>query len=167
MSHVPTEAILTAVERHAQVVLALYGSRARGDEHAASDGDFGYLADRSIDPLPLAASLRDAVGSDDVDVADLSAASALLRNAVARDGVLLYEASPGRFDEERVRWVVHWLDVEPVVREAHEAVLARLSYHGLALALVRATAEAGPADLRACLAAFARLTTAPRGRPGS
>lgn len=123
----PTESVAALVSRHPELaLLVLHGSRARGDEHPASDWDFAYLADGPLDPLALAADLRDALGSDDVDLADLGRASGLLRYRVARDGVLLYQATPGRFDDERVRWVGFWLDVAPTVREAHDAVLAGL-----------------------------------------
>jgi predicted nucleotidyltransferase len=39
-------------EPHLRLLL-LYGSRARGDAHARSDWDFGYLADPEFDALAL------------------------------------------------------------------------------------------------------------------
>ncbi|MCA9515235.1 MAG: nucleotidyltransferase domain-containing protein [Myxococcales bacterium] len=107
-------------------LLVLHGSRARGDAHAGSDWDFAFLADGDVDALQLRADLADAVGSDAIDLADLARSSALLRSRVSHDGRLLYEATPGRYDRERVPWVLAWLDMEPVVRRAHEAIMKGL-----------------------------------------
>ena len=49
------------------------------------------LGGERTDPAGLVAALSDIVGSDDVALADLRHASALLRYRAARDGVLLFE----------------------------------------------------------------------------
>jgi predicted nucleotidyltransferase len=104
-------------------LLVLLGSRARGDAHERSDWDVGYLGDARVDHLALLADVVAAVGTDAVDLVPLSRASAVARRDAALDGVLLGERRPGAFDAFRVSAVTYWADIEPVVREAHEAVL--------------------------------------------
>ena len=108
------------------VLLLLFGSRARGDFSPEADWDFGYLADGPVDLLALMAELSQVVRSDRLDVVDLGRASGLLRYRAARDGVSVYEATPGSFDRFRFEAARFWFDAEPVLRPAYEAVLDRL-----------------------------------------
>lgn len=107
-------------------LLVLHGSRARGDDHARSDWDLAYLGDASIDELELRSQLAKALRTDGVDLADLSRAGGLLRYRVAKDGVLLFERSPGDFERFCYDAATFWLDIEPVVREEHRGILERL-----------------------------------------
>lgn len=109
-------------------VLALHGSRARGDAAAGSDWDLAYLADDhdgtpSPDPVALLVALTRVLGTDDVD---LATASALLRFRVSRDGMLLHEARPEAFLDFRLEAVRFWCDAGPVIRAAQADVLASL-----------------------------------------
>ena len=67
-----------------------------------------------------------AVGTDAVDLADLTTASALLRFRAARDGVALLERPPGAFLQFRLEAVRFWCDAGPVIRTAQADVLAAL-----------------------------------------
>lgn len=107
-------------------LLVLFGSRARGDDSAGSDWDFGYLAGPDADPLALTAALAEIVGSERIDLVDLARASGLLRFRVARDGVLIHEATPGCYDRFRFDAARFWFDAEPVLRAGYDAVLDRL-----------------------------------------
>lgn len=107
-------------------LLVLYGSRAGEQAREGADWDLAYLADGDLDPLELLAEATTALGSDDVDLVDLATASGLLRFRVARDGVALYEDPPGAFEEFVLQAVHFWCDAGPVIRAAHEAVLADL-----------------------------------------
>jgi predicted nucleotidyltransferase len=107
-------------------LLVLHGSRARGDEHPGSDWDFGALFDDDADPLELVAVLTTAVGSDSVDLTDLSRSSALLRYRAARDGVALWERSAEEFLNFRLAAVAFWCDAGPVIQAAQRDVLAGL-----------------------------------------
>ena len=112
-------------------VLALHGSRARGDAAPTSDWDLAYLADDREgapppDPVALAVALTRVLETDDVDLVDLAAASALLRFRAARDGVLLLEARPEAFLDFRLEAVRFWCDAGPVIRAAQADVLASL-----------------------------------------
>ncbi|MHA6617765.1 type VII toxin-antitoxin system MntA family adenylyltransferase antitoxin [Pseudonocardia sp. DLS-67] len=107
-------------------VLVLHGSRARGDEGAASDWDFGVLTDGTTDLVGLSAALTSALGTDAVDLVDLRRASALLRYRAARDGVVLVERGEGTFREFQLEAVHFWCDAGPVIRAAQNDVLAAL-----------------------------------------
>lgn len=104
-------------------LLVLHGSRGRGDEHAGSDWDFAYEADATFDPDGLLASLADPLKADRIDLADLGLAGALLRHRVARDGVLIFEQTPGRFERFRLDAIQTWCDMAPVLEPLYERVL--------------------------------------------
>jgi predicted nucleotidyltransferase len=108
-------------------VLLLLGSRARGDAHAQSDWDFGYLAAGEVDAATLVGAIVEIVGSDRVDLVDLRRASGLLRYRAARDGYLLYEARPRLAERFRLEAALFWCDAAPVLRRGYERVLAELT----------------------------------------
>ena len=60
-------------------LLLVYGSRARGDCHATSDWDLGFIASPTFDADAFQALAVEILDSDRVDVADLDRASGLLR----------------------------------------------------------------------------------------
>lgn len=121
------ERLRTAVAAYAEVdLLVLHGSRARGEEHAGSDWDLAYLAAPEVDYFALLADVVASLRTDAVDLVDLRTASAVLRFRAASDGRPVYERSPGTFHDFAVTAAIYWCDVEPVVRRAHQAVLAGL-----------------------------------------
>jgi predicted nucleotidyltransferase len=115
-----------ASQQRGLTLVVLFGSRARGDAWAHADWDFGYLGDASVEPLTIMAALAEATGSEHLDLVDLARASGLLRYRAARDGVLVYEATPGLFDRFRFEAARFWYDAEPVLRPAYDAILDRL-----------------------------------------
>lgn len=107
-------------------LLVLHGSRARGTSHDLSDWDFAYLGDAALDPDGLLATLNESLGTDAVDLADLAEGSALLRFRVARDGIVVHEATPGTFDTFRLDAIHTWCDMEPVLTPLYDRVLEDL-----------------------------------------
>lgn len=103
----------------------LHGSRARGDTHAGSDWDFGYLGDSRLDVAGLLANLVETLHDERIDLADLAVAGALLRYRAARDGEVLFEARPGVGLQFRFEAVDFWCDIQPVLEPAYQAVLDR------------------------------------------
>lgn len=111
--------------RHPAIrLVVLHGSRARGDAHAGSDWDLGYLGD-GVDHLLVMSHFVSRLGTDDVDVVDLAGASALLRFKAAAEGRCLYQRTD---DHEQfvLQATDFWCDVGPVIRRAGEAVLSGL-----------------------------------------
>jgi hypothetical protein len=107
-------------------MLVMHGSRARGDAHEGSDWDFGYLASEDFDELALRAALSAALATDAIDLVDLRRAGGVLRYAVARDAKPLFEQPPGEFERFSIAAVRFWLDVEPILRASHAALLEQL-----------------------------------------
>ena len=108
-------------------LLILFGSRARGDAADLADWDFGYLADRELDLDRLLAGLGRQIDSDRIDLVDLARAGGQLRYRAARDGRLLYEASPGEFARFWTDAVTFWCDAAAVLGPAYADVLDRLA----------------------------------------
>lgn len=80
-------------------LVVLFGSAARG-EPSPVDLDLGILPGepgRPLDAIDLTNRLIRSLHVNDVDVADLGRADPLLCMLAARDGIPLYEASPGTF----------------------------------------------------------------------
>jgi predicted nucleotidyltransferase len=105
-------------------LLVLHGSRARGEARVDSDWDFAVIGDARLDISALLASLVDALGTDRVDLADLTRAGAVLRFRVARDGIVVFERRAGAFESFAVSAAQLWCDMEPVLRRAHADYLA-------------------------------------------
>jgi predicted nucleotidyltransferase len=124
---IPLAALRQVAARHPALrLLLVHGSRARGDAHAASDWDLGYLADDALDVGLLHAELAHALGTDDVDLVDLARASALLRFETARDGRVVLADPPEVHQGFVLEATLFWCDAGPVIERAHAAVLASL-----------------------------------------
>ncbi len=106
-------------------LLLLHGSRARNQAHAHSDWDFAYEADAAFDADALLAALGEVLHADRIDLVDLDRAGALLRHRVARDAVVLFERTPGRFDRFWLNAVDTWCDLAPVLEPLYARVLER------------------------------------------
>jgi len=107
-------------------LLVLHGSRATGRSHARSDWDFAFLADAGFDALGLHVALTQLLGTDDVDLADLDRASAVLRIEVADHGIPVF---PGRCEawfEFRYEAADFWCDAGPIIERAQAERLADL-----------------------------------------
>ena len=115
-----------AAHRPGLELLLLHGSRARGESHPRSDWDLAYLSDGNFDPATFRADLVLSLGTDQIDLVNLERASGLLRYRAARDGVVLYQASPLAFERFWRAAVTFWCDAEPLLRRGYEATLASL-----------------------------------------
>jgi predicted nucleotidyltransferase len=108
-------------------VLVLHGSRANGRAHVRSDWDFAYLADPGFDVEGLRALLVEGLGDEQIDLADLSRAGALLRHRVASSGAVVHERTAGEFQAFQVDAAQVWCDLVPVLGPAYERVLGALA----------------------------------------
>jgi predicted nucleotidyltransferase len=120
---------LRAVLAHFPAVrlAVLFGSAARGTEHAGSDVDVGVLLDHETAELrlELEAELGRAAGRD-LDLVFLDTAPPLLRFEIARDGVLLTARHRDDWVDFRTQAMLDWWDWEPTSRIITDAALRRL-----------------------------------------
>lgn len=132
-----SDAIRRLASLHRLSLVVLFGSRARGAARRESDFDIAVLTDdaRTRRPFPLTADeaqafrrlhadLQRLLGTSRIDLVLLHRASPLLAHRIARDGIPLYEASPGTFARFCVRAVQRLDDMRPMLR-AERLYLAR------------------------------------------
>lgn len=100
-------------KKYAPDFVVLFGSAARGKSRAGSDIDLAIFSRRPLDVSRFSEEAGDAVGRNDVEVADLSIPSPFLWRAVAEDGVPLFELRKGRFSEWKLRALNLWFDAAP------------------------------------------------------
>jgi len=107
-------------------MLLLFGSRARGLHHEASDWDFGYIATKNFDDSGLYSDLVLHLKTDKVDLVNLCRANGLLRYRAAKDNIVVYEKSPGVYETFWIEAVHFWCDAGPLFRAEYEAILEKL-----------------------------------------
>ena len=117
------ERVRATVQGRGVDLLVLFGSRARGQEGGTSDWDFGYLAGEEFDADDLLPGLVRALGDDRIDLVDLRRAGALVRFRAARDGIVIYQSQPERFERFQLEAASFWCDIEPVLHRAYDRLL--------------------------------------------
>lgn len=107
-------------------MIAVFGSRARGDAAASSDWDVGVLGDPGFDADGLRAQLAEYFATDRIDLVDLDRAGGQLRYRVARDGKAVFVRDDGEWDRFWTEAVSFWCDAGPVLRRAYAGLLQEL-----------------------------------------
>ena len=115
-----------------QVAFALvFGSRARGTAHAASDIDVALDFARGRRPgayeIGAIVSRLEAAAGQSVDVIVLDDAPPGLAYRVFRDGVTVFVRDRSALVERKTRAILQYLDFQPVEEALSKAVLARRS----------------------------------------
>jgi len=80
-------------------LVLLFGSLIHKKRHKQSDIDIAFLYDRPVDIVGLTNRVIKLLHTDTIDVVDLKKASPLLRFTAVKNGVLVYEKTPGMFNE--------------------------------------------------------------------
>lgn len=80
-------------------LVLIFGSVVLGKVHRRSDIDLAFLFDKPVDILTLTNRVIKLLHTDNVDVIAMRDASPLLRFSVAKNGRVLYERTPGLFNE--------------------------------------------------------------------
>ena len=114
--------------------LVLFGSRAQGFSHAASDFDFGVLLTRNPTPQQrheLYDALYDLLSSKirqfvDIDIVFLRDAPMELQSHAAAHGILLYERNANVFARFRGQVMERYADFAPLREVFHQAILSRI-----------------------------------------
>jgi predicted nucleotidyltransferase len=123
----PLASILPILTAAPVEIAILYGSAARGTDHAGSDVDIGVKlvpgAALSLrERLDLGDALERALGRE-VDLVVLDA-TPLLRHEAAQ-GRRMYERTPGAFADFVVRALFEWDDVRPYFVRCARAMMRR------------------------------------------
>jgi predicted nucleotidyltransferase len=106
-------------------LLVLHGSRARGgDTHADSDWDFAVMGTAALDLGLLYADLALTLGTDAVGLVDLGAAGGLPRYRVARDGMLIHEATPRAYQRFWLDALSLWCDAGSIIEMGYAPMLS-------------------------------------------
>lgn len=90
-------------------LLVLFGSRARGNASPQSDWDFAFLCDENyrkqhekggLDSFRIWGILQRSydLADDQIDVIEMKSCSELMAHYIAQDGLVIYEHSPGLFE---------------------------------------------------------------------
>ena len=103
----------------------VFGSRAKAAAVRGSDLDIGVLTDEPADLTRLGVAAERATHLV-VDLVHLNTAPPLLRFEIARDGVVVFERTPGTWSDFRRRAMVDWWDWAPLARRMHRGAADRL-----------------------------------------
>jgi predicted nucleotidyltransferase len=109
-------------------LLLVFGSVARGTASERSDLDVAFVGD--VDPLELAARLSLVAGRE-VDVVDASRAPIPLLDVIVRDGVAVFERSPGLEATFRSRALIMLETDRPWYDRMQKAWLKRVAERGI------------------------------------
>jgi len=124
------ERVIAAVRSMPGVRLAvLFGSFARDRARPDSDVDIAVMLEPSVTSegeLALQEAIAKSTGRD-VDLVRLESADVILRNRIAREGVLLFEAAPGNFARFQAGAALEYLEMEPLLIDARERFLRRVA----------------------------------------
>jgi len=90
------------VQRYRLKLLVYFGSYARQDDynHSSSDIDIAYISEQSLNHRQLFDLMSDLIRlhrKSNIDLVNLQTSSGLLKEAVANDGLVLYEKEEGYF----------------------------------------------------------------------
>ena len=103
-------------------LVLLFGSAASGRTHRGSDIDLAFLFDGPPDILELTNDVTRLLRTSSVDVVDLQRTSPLLAFAAVKSGTVLFERSPGLFNEFFSRAFRMYVDTKKL-REAQAALV--------------------------------------------
>ncbi len=113
------ESIESIAEKYDIDLFVLFGSRAVGRAHALSDTDIAY---RSRTPLlldqeaRLILDLSAVFGSENIDLVNITTAPPLLRYAIFKDGMPLYEKTQHAFASYSAYAFKQYVEAQPLFR---------------------------------------------------
>jgi predicted nucleotidyltransferase len=125
-----SDALRDALRCHPGVrVVVLFGSHARGDARPDSDVDLAVLG-ANVDRLGIAGALSAKTGLE-IDVIDLADPTIPLLEELVRDGIVVYEATPGAGALWRSRVLAQLETDRPWYARMRDAWLTSVAAKGL------------------------------------
>lgn len=110
-------------------LIVLFGSATRQEARPPEDLDIGVLTPQPLDAVAVTNRFMQLLHVNEVDITDLRRADPLLLMVAARDGIVLYEATPGemtRFVSLAVRRYADTAKFRVAERDALREYAARL-----------------------------------------
>jgi predicted nucleotidyltransferase len=105
-------------------LLVVFGSATDDEVEEPQDLDLAVLLEPGRDIVSVVAAMMSWLGSDAIDVLDLSRADVVARYEALAGGDLLYEQEPGTFDELEIAAVLRMADTK-WLRDLRLRALAR------------------------------------------
>lgn len=124
-------------------MLVLFGSRARGDNYENSDWDFAVLYDEKLrEPILKQNAWRwleafhilgeiFGLNDDNMDIVELNRCSPLIAHYVARDGKLIYEQTPGEFENFQHNHLMSDAELKHMRRDLRQKIECSLQKKGV------------------------------------
>jgi len=104
-------------------LLVFLGSSSRGDAGGTADFELAYLAEPGFDAETFRGLAASVLDLEKVAIANLQhAARAAFR--AAREGALVFERTPGGFEEFRERAIHNWCELAPVLNTVYDRLEA-------------------------------------------
>ncbi|MDJ1173361.1 type VII toxin-antitoxin system MntA family adenylyltransferase antitoxin [Roseofilum capinflatum] len=124
-------------------MLVLFGSRARGDNQENSDWDFAVLYDEELrEPILKQNAWRwleafhilgeiFGLNDDNMDIVELNHCSRLIAHYVARDGKVIYEQTPGEFENFQRNYLMSDTELKQMRRDLRQKLERSLQRKGV------------------------------------
>ncbi|MBP0013784.1 MAG: nucleotidyltransferase domain-containing protein [Roseofilum sp. SID2] len=124
-------------------ILVLFGSRARGDNQENSDWDFAILYDEELrEPILKQNAWRwleafhilgeiFGLNDDNIDIVELNSCSRLIAHYVARDGKVIYEQTPGEFENFQRHHLMSDAEIKEMCRQIQQEIELDLQRRGV------------------------------------
>ena len=106
--------------------LSIFASRGIGEVHEHSDWDFGFIGDEGINLPSLLNDLVIHLGTEQIDLVDVSKISANMRFISAQSGKLIFEREEGLYDKFWLQAVHFWSKFGPMYRAEYKYFLNSL-----------------------------------------
>lgn len=113
------ERIIPIVKSHGIDLVVLFGSAARGKTNKFSDIDIAIRSKRNLSYIAQASieyEICKALGRGDVEIVNLKDASPLLLSFIAKEGIVLYEAEAGVFDNFQIYAMRAYFEAQPLIK---------------------------------------------------
>ncbi|YAF93833.1 MAG: nucleotidyltransferase domain-containing protein [Nodularia sp. CChRGM 3473] len=123
-------------------MLVLFGSRATGNTKANSDWDFAVFCDEKqrdtytknditgLFELPMLIGQILKINPEHIDIVELNQCSWLISHFVARDGILLFERTLGRFADFRLNSLKTESELQKFRQDQHRIIEMELNKWG-------------------------------------
>lgn len=120
--------------RYGIALFVLFGSQALGRAHAKSDIDIAYQSRKPLsldDEARLILALSSVFHTEKIDIVNISSAPPLLRYAIFKDGIPLFEGEQSVFASQTAYAFKQYLEAKPLFLNQIRYLKQKLSAYGV------------------------------------